>query len=188
MAPILPSDVCGKMGDLHGCIKKRHMTRCEKHPDAVHSTYQQCVKCTAERKRAEREERESASAARVAVGRGTGRSKKGNKKKKRHARAASGSATYSCRTVWTSNEIAPSVVPKLSLANGLVYTYTKPRRADNVDAWFLTTLDFDDGRTVYRRRAGTSFGFNNNYAPVTLGPDGTAYVGVLGGVVAFSGP
>ena len=31
------------------------------------------------------------------------------------------------------------------------------------------------------------FGFNNNYAPVTLGPDGTAYVGVLGGVVAFPG-
>ena len=41
------------------------------------------------------------------------------------------------------------------------------------------------GAMVYRRLAGTGFGFNNNYAPVTLGPDGTAYVGVLGGVVAF---
>jgi hypothetical protein len=41
------------------------------------------------------------------------------------------------------------------------------------------------GRTVYRRLAGTGYGFNNNYAPVTLGPDGTAYVRVLGGVVAF---
>jgi hypothetical protein len=88
-----------------------------------------------------------------------------------------------CRTVWTSNERAPSVVPKLSLANGLVYTYTKPQRADRLDAWYLTALDFRTGRTVYRRLAGTGFGYNNHYAPVTLAPDGVAYVGVLGGVV-----
>ena len=91
-----------------------------------------------------------------------------------------------CRTVWTSNERAPSVVPKLSLANGLVYTYTKPPRDDDVDAWYLTALDFRTGRTVYRRLAGTGFGHNNHYAPVTLGGDGRAYVGVLGGIVAFT--
>lgn len=76
-------------------------------------------------------------------------------------------------------------MPKLSLANGLVYTYTQPPRADGIDAWYLTTLDFRSGRTVYHRLAGTGFAFNNNYAPVTLGPDGAAYVGVLAGVVAF---
>jgi hypothetical protein len=96
-------------------------------------------------------------------------------------------AQFRCRPVWTSDERAPSVVPKLSLANGLVYTYTKPPRTDGIDAWYLTALDFRTGRTVYRRLAGTGFGFNNNYAPVTLGPDGTAYVGVLGGLVAFPG-
>ncbi len=108
-------------------------------------------------------------------------------KKKRGKHAKKGRrkrrARFRCRTVWTSNERAPSVVPKLSLANGLVYTYTKPPRSDGLDAWYLTTLDFRTGRTVYRRLAGTGFGFNNNYAPVTLGPDGTAYVGVLGGLV-----
>ena len=31
-----------------------------------------------------------------------------------------------CHKVWHSDEIAPTVVPKVSLANGLVYTYTKP--------------------------------------------------------------
>jgi hypothetical protein len=36
---------------------------------------------------------------------------------------------------------------------------------------------------VYKRLAGTGLGFNNNFAPVTLGPGGTAYVGVLGGLV-----
>lgn len=90
---------------------------------------------------------------------------------------------FRCRIAWTSDERAPSVVPKLSLANGLVYTYTKPPQAGGIDAWYLTALDFRTGRTIYRRLAGTGLGFNNNYAPVTLGPDGTAYVGVLGGLV-----
>jgi hypothetical protein len=102
------------------------------------------------------------------------RGKKGDRRRK---------ARFRCRPVWTSDEVAPSVVPKLSLANGLVYTYTKPPRSDALDAWYLTALDFRTGRTVYRRLAGTGFGFNNNYAPVTLGPDGAAYVGVLGGLV-----
>ncbi len=90
-----------------------------------------------------------------------------------------------CRTIWTSDERAPSVVPKLSLANGLVYTYTKPKRPDGADAWFFTALDFRTGRTLFKRLAGVGLGFNNNYAPVTLGPDGTAYVGVLGGLTSF---
>ena len=33
-----------------------------------------------------------------------------------------------CHSVWRSPVRAPSVVPKLSLRAGLVYTYTKPRR------------------------------------------------------------
>jgi hypothetical protein len=92
-----------------------------------------------------------------------------------------------CHSVWRSSERAPSVVPKLSAANGLVYTYTKdPQPSDpSADAWYLTTLDFGSGRTVYKRLGGEGLGFNNNYAPVTLGPDGTAYVGVLGGLLAL---
>jgi hypothetical protein len=91
-----------------------------------------------------------------------------------------------CRTVWHNDERAPSVVPKLSLANGLVYTYTKPPRDDGTDAWYFTAIDFQTGETVYSRLAGTGFGFNNNFAPVTVGPDGAAYVGVLGGIARFA--
>jgi hypothetical protein len=90
----------------------------------------------------------------------------------------------SCHKVWHSDEIAPSVVPKISLANGLVYAYTKPA-GDSSDPWYLTAIDFRSGKTIYKARAGSGLGFNNNYAPVTLGPDGTAYVGVLGGLVAL---
>jgi hypothetical protein len=88
-----------------------------------------------------------------------------------------------CRTVWRNGLISPSVVPKLSLGNGLVYAYTKTRDQD--DPWYLTAIDFRTGETVFKRRAGFGLGFNNNYAPITIGPDRTAYVGTLGGLVAL---
>ena len=90
-----------------------------------------------------------------------------------------------CRSVWRSQEIAPTVVPKLSAANGIVYTYTKDPQPDDQDAWYLTALDFHTGETLYKRLGGEGLGHNNNYAPVTLGPDGTAYVGVLGGLIGL---
>jgi hypothetical protein len=75
--------------------------------------------------------------------------------------------------------------PKVSARAGLVYTYTKPPRSDGQDAWYLTALDFDTGRRIWRRLAGEGLGYNNDYAPVTIAPNGTAYVGVLGGLVKF---
>ncbi|MDX6667165.1 MAG: hypothetical protein QOK04_545 [Solirubrobacteraceae bacterium] len=88
-----------------------------------------------------------------------------------------------CRLVWTSAERAPSVVPKLSLGNGLVYTYTKDPQADGSDAWYLTAIDFRTGKTVYKRLGGEGLGHNNNYAPIIIGQTGNLYVGVLGGLV-----
>jgi hypothetical protein len=88
-----------------------------------------------------------------------------------------------CKVAWTSKEHAPTVVPKLSAATGLVYTYTKDPSDSNEDAWYLTALDVRTGKTVFKAFAGEGLGFNNNYAPVTLGLDGSAYVGVLGGLV-----
>lgn len=89
-----------------------------------------------------------------------------------------------CRTVWRSDVVAPSVVPKVSAATGLVYTYTKPE-AGSDDPWYLTALDFDTGETRWRRLSGEGLGYNNNYAPITIGPGGRIYLGVLGGMVAF---
>lgn len=89
-----------------------------------------------------------------------------------------------CHRVWHSNETSPSAVAKLSLANGIVYTWTKEARSDGHDAWYLTAIDFATGRTLFKALGGEGLGFNNNYAAVTLGPDGTAYIGTLGGVAA----
>jgi hypothetical protein len=65
-------------------------------------------------------------------------------------------------------------------------TCTKPPSSAGIECLVLTAIDFRSGRTVFRRRAGTGVGFNDNYAPVTLGPDGSAYVGVISGLVRFS--
>lgn len=98
-----------------------------------------------------------------------------------------------CTVRWISMQRAPSVVAKLSLANGLVYTYTKPPDCCSptpnsplgADPWYLTAINFRSGATVYSRLAGVGLGYNNNYAPVSLGPDGAAYVGALGGLIEF---
>jgi hypothetical protein len=91
-----------------------------------------------------------------------------------------------CRKAWQSSEISPSAVAKLSLANGVVYTYTKPARDDGEDGWYLTAIDFATGKTLWKALGGEGLGHNNNYAPITLGPDGSAYGGVLGGLVRLA--
>ena len=102
-----------------------------------------------------------------------------------------------CRTAWRNTRIrVPTSVSKVSTATGLVYVYEHPS-ADEVrytsgqepptgpeDPWYLTALDARDGHRVWSALTGTGLGYNNNYAPITLGPDATAYVGVLGGLVA----
>jgi hypothetical protein len=87
--------------------------------------------------------------------------------------------------VWTSDERVPSLVTKASLATGLIYTYTKDPGPGTTDAWYFTAIDFHTGKTVWKRLAGTGILYNNHYAGLHLGPNGTIYVGVGGGVVAL---
>jgi hypothetical protein len=94
-------------------------------------------------------------------------------------------ADGACQPVWTSPEVVPNVVSQLSLANGLLYTYTKEPGPGTTNPWYFTAIDFATGETVYKRLAGTGFFYDSHYSAVYLGPDGTAYVGVAGGLVAI---
>jgi len=93
-----------------------------------------------------------------------------------------------CHVVWqNTTERAPSVVAKVSARNGLVYTFTKdadPADA-TVDAWFWAALDFSTGQLVWKQLAGTGIVFNNHYAGIVIGPNRTAYVGAVGGLLAI---
>jgi outer membrane protein assembly factor BamB len=103
-----------------------------------------------------------------------------------------------CHVAWENTTArVPTLVSKVSLATGLLYAYTHPAASElpltlplpdllAPDAWFLTAFDARTGRQVWSRHVGSGLGHNNNYAPVTLGPDGTAYVGTLGGLVRIA--
>jgi hypothetical protein len=91
-----------------------------------------------------------------------------------------------CRVAWTSRATAPTSVPKASHGNGLLYVYTKPPRDDGIDAWYLTAIDIRTGDTVWSRLTGTGTQWNNHYAAIYLGPDGTAYIATLAGLVRIT--
>ncbi len=94
-----------------------------------------------------------------------------------------------CTVAWESDEAAPTVVPKLSAGNGLVYIYTREINDDipkNAVAWYLTALDFETGKTVFKVFTGCGRNWNNSYGPITVGPNGTLYVGVFNGLVSVS--
>lgn len=104
-----------------------------------------------------------------------------------------------CRIAWVNNTArVPTVVSKVSLETGLLYTYTHPSAAElpwqgialpallAPDAWFFTALDERTGKQVFSRYVGSGLGYNNNYAPITLGSPGVAYVGTVGGLVRIA--
>lgn len=89
-----------------------------------------------------------------------------------------------CSRVWHNPIISQTTVPKLSQEHGLVYTYSKdPSIGWGVDAYYLTALDFETGETIYQALMGTGVSYDNNWAPITVGADACAYVGVLRGLV-----
>ena len=45
-------------------------------------------------------------------------------------------------------------MPKVSLANGLLYAYTKPHSWWGANAWYLSAIDVRTGRTVFKVRTG----------------------------------
>jgi outer membrane protein assembly factor BamB len=99
------------------------------------------------------------------------------------ARVDADPATGECTVGWTSDEVAPTSVAKVSLDTGLIYAYTTRPSWWGVTAWYLTALDARTGETAWSVRTGTGTLFNNHYSAVTLGPDGSAYVATLGGMV-----
>jgi hypothetical protein len=88
-----------------------------------------------------------------------------------------------CKKVWTNTEVqAPTVVPKLSTKTGLIYTYARPTDP-GAQGYYWTTIDYETGETVFQQYAGSGLTFNNNYAGLALGPNGDAYLGVIGGII-----
>ena len=98
-----------------------------------------------------------------------------------------------CDMVWESAERSPSVVPKLSLKNGVVYFYTYERvpmlnpqsDAHEINAWYVIGLDYQTGETLFKLHTGNGQNYDNNWSPITIAPDDTLYVGTTKGIVAI---
>lgn len=90
-----------------------------------------------------------------------------------------------CHVAWTNPITAPTSVPKVSLGNGLLYVYTKPASTPLDDSWYLTAIDVRTGAVHWTQRTGNGTQWNNHYASVYLGPDGTAYMPTLAGLIRF---
>ena len=90
-----------------------------------------------------------------------------------------------CTKKWTNRDVrSPTVVPKLSTRTGLIYTYSRPEDTAN-QGYFWTAIDYRTGKTAWSQYAGSGLLYNNNYAGIALGEDGTAYLGVIGGIVTL---
>jgi hypothetical protein len=94
--------------------------------------------------------------------------------------------TGQSQVAWENATVAiPSVVSQLSTSDGLVYTYAK-----DAEGWYWAALSFQDGSLVANSRVPWSNVLggvlaNNFYSGIGIGPDGSAYVGVFGGVVVW---
>jgi hypothetical protein len=89
-------------------------------------------------------------------------------------------------TVWSSDQVVvPSVVSKVSLADGLVYSYVM-EQANGRTGWSVAAVRASDGQVAWKAPTGEGLEFDNHYAGLFVGPDGTVYVPVWAGIVSVS--
>ncbi len=103
-----------------------------------------------------------------------------------------------CSVAWRNARARiPTLVSKVSLKTSLIYGYTHPAASElpltapvpealAPDAWFFTAFSARTGKQVWSKYTGSGLGYNNNYAPVSLGAEGVAYVGTLGGLLRIA--
>ena len=88
-----------------------------------------------------------------------------------------------CDKIWTNDLKVPSVVPKLSLGNGIAYFYTFELLKNGDRLWSLVGLDFETGKEIIRIPTGTGEAFNNNWASIAIAPNGNTWIGTRKGVL-----
>lgn len=92
-----------------------------------------------------------------------------------------------CDTVWESPLKSPSVVAKMSAASGIAYFYSfdlvKDADGKQTQDWSIVGLDFRSGTQVIKIPTGRGKPFDNNWASMSIAPNGDLYVGMTGGLV-----
>lgn len=91
-----------------------------------------------------------------------------------------------CRVVWSNSAVrVPSVLGKVSLPAGMLYTMT---RVDDpvtaVPAYYWAAIDMRTGDVRWQVLAGTGSAFDGYVPGAAIGPTGALYVGLYGGIAS----
>ncbi len=89
-----------------------------------------------------------------------------------------------CQSAW-STPIRMKSGPLLSSASGLLYGYTQDdgRAGLGSYVWYFAAIDYRTGRVAWQQRVGAGGIKNDNFEPLSLGPDGTLYQLLAQGVI-----
>jgi hypothetical protein len=95
-----------------------------------------------------------------------------------------------CDVIWHNKNFLSQSLPRLSTSTGLLYFYTfrKQTSTDLFGGWYLSAVDWETGMPLWDRLIGRGTGsmidtLSSVTAPVVLGPNGAAYVGIRTGVI-----
>jgi len=88
-----------------------------------------------------------------------------------------------CVERWSSETVSSSSGVTASRPDGLLYAWTKRPSLVGVSAWYLTAVDAETGRSMWAVRTGTGLLAGSDGSQITLGAEGTAWIGTLAGLV-----
>ncbi len=96
-----------------------------------------------------------------------------------------------CHLEWENDDVTlTDAVAKMSTRTGLIYGVTRKYDTEapgyeppGLDVYYFSAIDFRTGKVVWERQLGTGFDYDS-FSLVLIGPDGTAYSGQYGGLVA----
>lgn len=86
-----------------------------------------------------------------------------------------------CDIVWENYEVRAGTGAKLALGNGLIYVHELLLGTD--DEWYITTIDFETGKTVWRHHLGSGGDWDNALLTISISPDGVLTSGMFAGIL-----
>jgi len=89
-----------------------------------------------------------------------------------------------CDLVWENYTVRAGTGAKLSLGTGLIYVHELLMNTGDVDAWYVTAIDFETGKRVWRKYVGSGQQWDNALLTMSIGPDGLLTSGTYAGLLS----
>jgi hypothetical protein len=95
--------------------------------------------------------------------------------------------TKTLTSTWHINHISvPNGIPTMSQTSRMMYAIAKKQLSTKkISAWGLVGIDWDTGKEVFFKEAGTGLKYNSAYAATEVGLDGEILSGTALGIVRF---